>query len=41
MAEKLKIQLHKEQKIVNDNIKKLSNNSKQQEIERQVKSLTD
>lgn len=41
MSERLKAKLHAEQKVVNENTKKLHNNSLQQEMERKLKSLSD
>ena len=41
MADRLKAKLHAEQKIVNENIKKLNNGSRQQEIEKKIKLLSD
>ena len=41
MSERLKAKLHGEQKVVNENTKKLHNNSLQQEMERKLKSLSD
>lgn len=41
MAEKLKQQLVKEQKLSQDNMKKLSNNSQKDEIEVYLKKLSE
>lgn len=41
MSERLKNKLNSEQKIMNENMKKLHNNSMQESIERKMKNLSD
>ena len=41
MSERLKNKLNSEQKIMNDNMKKLYNNSMQESIERKMNSRSD
>lgn len=41
MTDKLKSKLQIEQKKIADNVKKLHNGSRQQEIEKKIKNLTD
>lgn len=41
MTDKLKSKYQSQQKMVNDNIKKLNNNNYQQEIEKKIKLLSD
>lgn len=41
MADRLKLKLHADQKLISENIKKLNNGSQQQAIEKKIKSLSD